>query len=119
MRFERPRLLDRRGHARVDYLTFPLLLLISEGLSGPARTASRSFGVLIALAVTTTRTPLGLLRIVPFRWHGRLELSSVFVQLALPWLAGFAHKKRERNFWLAFSAYNFLVWLRTDWAAPE
>ena len=75
--------------------------------------------LLILLAVTTTRTPLGVVRVVPFRWHGRAELASVAAQLALPWLAGFPADRRARTFFLVLAAYNFLVWRATDWSAPE
>ncbi len=111
----------RRGHALVDYVTAPGLYVLARrvGLSGtPLRWADVFVG-LIALAVTTTRTPLGVVRLVPFSWHGRLELASVGVQLALPWAAGFARDRRARTFFLGFATYNFLVWRATDWAAGE
>ena len=111
----------RRGHAVADYLTAPALYALARraGLSGTPLRAADVFVGLILLAVTTTRTPLGLVRAVPFRWHGRLELASVAAQLALPWLAGFARDRRARTFFLGFAGYNFLVWRATDWAADE
>ncbi|MFC5846863.1 hypothetical protein [Deinococcus petrolearius] len=111
----------RRGHATADYLTAPLLFLLARraGLRGPALTWAGRFAGLILLAVTTTRTPLGLVRVVPFRLHGHAELASVGVQLALPWLAHFAGDRRARRFFLAFAAYNLLIWRATDWEAPE
>ena len=75
----------RRGHALVDYVTAPALYLLSRrwGLSPVPQRWADTFVLLIVLAVTTTRTPLGVVRVVPFRWHGRLELASVVVQLAI------------------------------------
>lgn len=115
------KLWGRRGHALADYVTAPALFVAARaaGLRGrPLRWADR-FVVLILLAVTTTRTPLGAVRDVPFRWHGRAELASVVAQLALPWLAGFAGDRRARGFFLAFAAYNLAVWVATDWTEPE
>ncbi|MFC4425015.1 hypothetical protein [Deinococcus navajonensis] len=111
----------RRGHALVDYVTAPALYLLARrtALSRRPRGWADTFVLLILLAVTTTRTPLGVVRLVPFRWHGRLELASVGVQLALPWLAGFAAERRARQFFLGFAVYNFLVWRATDWSADR
>ncbi|MFC4638420.1 hypothetical protein [Deinococcus hohokamensis] len=111
----------RRGHARVDYVTAPVLYLLARRarLSPVPRRWADIFVGLILLAVTTTRTSLGLVRVVPFRWHGRLELASVAAQLALPWLAGFSGERRARHFFLGFATYNFLVWRATDWSAEE
>ena len=117
-----PKLWGRRGHAVADYVTAPSLYLLARHL-GLQRTALRwvdRFVLLILLAVLTTRTPLGLVRVVPFRLHGQAEQVSVVLQLALPWLAHFAHERRARNFFLVFAAYNFFVWSSTDWeAGPE
>ncbi|GBF06745.1 hypothetical protein DAERI_100108 [Deinococcus aerius] len=115
------RLWGRRGHAAVDYLTAPALFVLARrtGLRGTPLRLADTFAALILLAVTTTRTPLGVVPLVPFRWHGRAELVSVLVQYALPWLAGFSGERRARGFFLGLATYNLLVWWATDWAAPE
>ncbi|WP_019586645.1 hypothetical protein [Deinococcus apachensis] len=115
------KLWGRRGHALVDYLTAPTLCFLARraGLRGTPLRWANTFTALILLAVTTTGTPLGVIRLVPFRWHGRAELASVLVQLALPWLAGFARDRWARTFFLGLAAYNFLVWWATDWEAGE
>ncbi|WP_045233682.1 hypothetical protein [Deinococcus pimensis] len=113
--------LGRRGHALVDWVTAPALLLLARHarLSGPSERWAHVFAGLILLAVSTTRTPLGIVRVVPFRLHGHAEIASVIVQAALPWLAGFSRDTRGRRFFLVFAAYNLLVWLLTDFRAPE
>ena len=115
------KVLSAKGHALVDWWTAPLLALAvrQARLSEPARSSALVFVPLILLAVSTTRTPLGIVRIVPHRVHGRAEFASVLVQLALPWLRGFSRDRRGRNFLLGFAAYNFLVWLSTDWSADD
>ncbi|MFD1733218.1 hypothetical protein ACFSC4_21930 [Deinococcus malanensis] len=102
-------------------MTAPALYLLSRctGLSAAPQRWSDTFVLLILLAVTTTRTPLGVVRVVPFRWHGRLELASVVVQLALPWLCGFSRERRAHHFFVGFAVYNFLVWRATDWSARK
>lgn len=116
-----PKLWGRRGHAAVDYVTAPALYLLARhvGLQGRALRWADRFVLLILLAVLTTRTPLGLIRVVPFWLHGRAEQASVAVQLALPWLAHFSRNPRARTFFLIFAVYNFFVWQATDWNAEE
>ncbi|MBB6097198.1 hypothetical protein HNR42_000612 [Deinobacterium chartae] len=114
------KLLARRGHALVDCCAVLGLALAvpAARLEGPGRCAALAFVPAIALGIVTTRTPLGLLPRVPFRWHGRVEIASIAAQVALPWLAGFADRPRERNFLLGLAAVNLLTWLATDWTAP-
>jgi hypothetical protein len=116
-----PKLWGRRGHAAVDYATAPALYLLARyvGLQGTALRWVDRFVLLILLAVFTTRTPLGLIQVVPFRFHGRAEQASIAVQLALPWTAHFSRDRRARDFFLIFAAYNFLVWQATDWDAED
>jgi hypothetical protein len=111
----RGRVLGRRGHAAVDWF----LCTHAAGLQGTPRRWALGFSALILLAVSTTRTPLGLVRIVPFRLHGHAEITSVIVQAALPWLAGFSGDRRARRFFLIFAAYNLLVWRSTDFQAED
>lgn len=115
------KLWGRRGHAIVDYVTAPTLYLLARrmGLQGTALRWADRFVLLILLAVLTTRTPLGLVRVISFRRHGQAEQASVALQLALPWLTHFSQERRARNFFLTFAAYNFFVWSVTDWEAQE
>lgn len=116
-----PKLWGRRGHAIADYATALTLYLLARriGLQGMALRWADRFVLLILLAVLTTRTPLGLVRVIPFRWHGQAEQVSVALQLALPWLTHFSQERRARNFFLIFAAYNFFVWCVTDWEIQE
>lgn len=113
--------LGRLGHAAVDIFTVPTLLLAARraGLSGAALTWTRIFAGLITTAVSFTRTPLGLVPLVPFRWHGHAEAASVVVQALLPLTPGFRGDRHGQRFFLLFAAYNFLVWLSTDFRADE
>ncbi len=113
--------LGRLGHATVDVITVPLLLLAARraGLSGASATWTRIFAGLITTAVCFTRTPLGLVRLVPFRWHGHAEAASIVVQAVLPFTGGFRGDRHGQRFFLLFAAYNFLVWLSTDFRAAE
>ena len=115
------RLLGPRGHAVVDYLTWPTLLLAARRarLRGSAARWAHAFVLLILSAVLFTRTPVGLVRLVPFRWHGHAEAASVVVQYLLPFTAGFRGDARGKRFFTAFASYNLLVWLLTDFDMKE
>ena len=61
--------------------------------------------------------PLGLVRVVPFPVHGKLELVSGFVFLASPWLFGFADDNpTARNLFIATGLVTLAVFFLTDWA---
>jgi hypothetical protein len=58
-----------------------------------------------------------LKRLLPFRTHGTLELSSGPLFVALPWLTGALKDPRARNYFLAVGGVLVAVYNLTDWAA--
>jgi hypothetical protein len=111
-----------RVHSAIDYgflalnLAGPTLL----GLKGSARGLSYLFGAVQGGLNALTDQPLALSRLIPFRTHGTMELSSMPLFLALPWLTGATKNPKARNYFLAFGALLFTVYNLTDWGAtPE
>ena len=69
--------------------------------------------LLISLA---TDYPLGVMRVIPFPVHGRLELISGLALLAAPFIFGFADANpTARNLFITSGVVFTIVWLLTDW----
>ncbi len=63
-----------------------------------------------------TAFPLGLVKAVPFRIHGMIELAVSIILVLLPWLLGFASVPSARSFYVAAGIVVFIVWSMTDYA---
>jgi hypothetical protein len=57
---------------------------------------------------------LALKRLVPFRTHGTIELSSGPLFVALPWLTGALEDPKARAYFLALGALLVTVYNLTD-----
>lgn len=111
-----------RAHGAIDYgfLAANLLAPSILGLKGSARTLSYLFGGTQGALNALTDHPLALKRLVPFRTHGTVELSSGPLFVLLPWLTGALQVPRARNYFLALGAVLVTVYNLTDWDAdPE
>jgi hypothetical protein len=109
-------------HGAIDYGLLALNLAGPTLLDqkGSARGLSYLFGAVQGGLNAFTDQPLALSRLVPFRTHGTMELSSMPLFLALPWLTGATKNPTARNYFLALGALLFTVYNLTDWdAAPE
>jgi hypothetical protein len=119
MQLTRP--ITPRRHAAIDYgfllvgLAVPTLL----GLNGAARVLFAA----LALGQTTlnafTDHSLALKRLVPFKLHGRIELSNVPVYFGLPFLVGAIDGARALAFYLVTGATLLSVFFLTDWNARD
>ena len=108
------------AHGAIDYgllglnLSAPSLL----GLNGAARALAYLFGGAQGGLNAVTDQPLALRRIVPFRTHGTIELSSgplfVALPLALPWLTGALKEPEARTYFLILGAVLVAVYGLTE-----
>ena len=111
------KIISLRIHGVLDWLTvgmlaaYPKLLAIS-GL--PAQVLYGLAGVALVVAVTS-KTPAGLIKVLPMRVHAAIELALSPVLPALPWLLGFEDQLVARYLFIALGAALFLVWLLTDY----
>ena len=110
-------------HGAIDYGFFAANPLAPGllGLKGSARTLSYLFGGIQGGLNALTNQPLALRRLVPFRVHGTIELSSAPLFVLLPWLTGaLKEEAKSRRYFLALGAVLVTVYNLTDWEAmPE
>jgi hypothetical protein len=107
------RIIPRPLHAATDYL-FAAALAASPSVVGfeeekEAALATRVLAGSTVVASLLTRYELGVVRVLPFNWHLRLDFLSAIPTLAAPWLLGFSNNKRARNTFLAFGIFEIIA----------
>ncbi len=107
------------SHGLLDYATVLATAAAPRLFAFPPKAARLSHALSAAYLglSATTNYPLALMRLVPFRTHGRIEFASGFALPLLPWIVGFARHRAARNFLVALSVITFAVWSLTDWDA--
>jgi accessory gene regulator protein AgrB len=116
------KVLTPRTHGILDYVTVIAFLLAPTlfDVSGLPVTISYLLAVVHLVLTIITAFPLGLIKAVPFRLHGMIELTVSIILVLLPWLLGFASIPAARNFYVATGIVIFIVWLITDYtSAPS
>lgn len=116
------KLVSPRVHGVLDYLFAALFLLAPAWLDFATRTGRISafvIGGTILILSLLTRYPLGVLRVVPFPVHGRIEFVASLALIALPWLGRFQDAIVARNFFVGTGVVLFGLWLVTDYKAAE
>ncbi len=111
------KILNATSHGVVDYAVVLFLLLspMLFGLMGMAATFTYALGIVHLVLTITTRFPLGLIRIVPFKIHGIVELVVAVALVGVAFWFGSAGDALARTFYLCFAAAVFLTWLVTDY----
>lgn len=106
-------------HGAIDYSSVGLMLAAPKllGLTGRASSLSLFFGATYAVVSALTDYKLAIKRIIPFRAHGLIEISSVPLLVALPLLLGAWKQAKARNFFLVLAATVVSVYSLTDWDA--
>ena len=108
-------------HGVLDYFTCALFAAAPSlfGFTGTYATVCYILAGGYLLISLLTNMPLGILKVLPFWLHGRLELVSGFVFIISPWLFGFAENGVARNFFVAMGAVFLVVFLCTQWRTQE
>jgi hypothetical protein len=105
-------------HGVLDYMTCALFAAAPSifGFTGTYATVCYLLAGGYLVVSLLTRMPLGLLKVIPFWLHGKLELVSGPVFIASPWLFGFAHdNEMARNFFVAMGVVFLIVYMLTQW----
>ncbi|MGA9639601.1 hypothetical protein [Flavobacterium sp.] len=109
--------LNSKMHGIIDY-GIVLFLLVSPSLFLlPKITAivTNVLAVIHLLLTVTTKFELGLLKIIPFKIHGQIELIVSIVLIGVAFYLGNLEGDLSRNFYLSLAIAVFLTWLITDY----
>jgi hypothetical protein len=106
-------IIPRPVHAALDYI-YGVKALAAPKVMGfedddKARLTSTIMGVGAIMSALMTRHEGGLLKLVPFNTHLKLDVGSAILSLASPWLLGFADNPRARNTVIALAVLELVV----------
>jgi hypothetical protein len=104
-------------HGVLDYFTCGFFLLAPSlfDLTGtPAYVCYVLAGGYLVISLLTSM-PLGVLKVIPFWLHGRLEMVSGLVFLASPWIFNFSQNGTLRNLFMGAGVVFLIVFMLTQW----
>lgn len=109
--------LNSRTHGAIDYLVVLFLLLSPTlfGMNEITATFTYVLAVIHLLLTITTKFEFGLIKIIPFKIHGIIELIVAIALIAVAFYLGNLEGETSRNFYLAFGVVVFITWLITDY----
>lgn len=115
------KILNAKVHGYLDYfvvlvfLAAPTLLQLSMV---PAVISYSLAGIHLALTLLTN-FPLGVLKVIPLKWHGIIELIVGPVLIALPFVLGFGSEPAAQYFYIVNGFVILVVWILTDYGSPK
>lgn len=115
-----PRVIDRRTHAVLDYLTTGYFLCLAGYFWGrhPRASATAMVNAIMVLETAMfTDYPGALKRVIPFETHGKIDVVQAVLAAGMPALLGFGRDPEAAPFQL--QAVNEMgVVSATDWESP-
>ncbi|HEX5632489.1 MAG TPA: hypothetical protein VFX50_04645 [Gemmatimonadales bacterium] len=111
------KLIHRRGHGLLDYVTMAAVALAPRFLPMPprARRVARGLAAGYTAMSALTDGPLAVRRTLPWRAHGAVDKLLGAALPALPWLLGVSRNRNARNLFLGLAAVSLVVTALTDW----
>jgi hypothetical protein len=115
------KVLSPRIHGFLDYAVVSLFALAPTlfGFGGVAATLAYVVAAIHLTLTLATAFPMGVIKAIPFKVHGVLEVAALLGIGAAPWLFGFADDTTPRNFYLAAAALIGGVVLLTNYHTTE
>lgn len=112
MKFIKPDL-----HGIIDYVVVIFLWLSPTLFELSNYVSMLTYGLgCVHLALTAlTDFKYGLIKIIPFRLHGWIELVVSITLIGAPWLLGFSEMPVDRFFYVGFGSAVFVTWAVTDY----
>src|SRR5271154_4513649 len=113
--------LNSKSHGAIDYAVV-LFLWLSPTLFGlPKITSTFTYilGAIHLILTITTNFELGLIKIIPFKVHGIIELIVSIALLAAAFYLGSLEGDLSRNFYIGCAIAVFLTWLITDYKSSN
>jgi len=115
------KVLSPRIHGVIDYISVVALALAPTlfGLQGISAMLAYALAAVHLIMTVLTAFPLGLIRLIPLKLHGLVEIIVGVSLVALPWaLAGVLDFGNVgRIFYSGFGGVLIAVWLATDYVA--
>jgi len=112
------KLINAKAHGVLDYLVV-LLFLAAPSLfhlsAVPAAISYSLAGIHLALTLLTD-FPLGLVKVIPLKWHGVIELIVAPCLVALPFVLSLTAEPAALYFYAANGVVLFIVWCLTDYS---
>ncbi len=113
--------LNSKIHGVIDYVVV-LFLLASPPLFGLPEITSMftyALGRIHLLLTIATKFELGIIKLIPFKLHGIIELIVSLALIAVAFYLGNLEGEVSRNFYLGFGIAVFLTWLITDYKSSS
>ena len=114
------KLLNSKTHSAIDYLVVVFLWLSPRlfNLSYPISTMTYLLGAVHLALTVFTNFHFGLIKIIPVRWHGWVELVVAIVLIPSPlWLGGYVMSENliDKYFFSGFGVAVLITWAVTDY----
>lgn len=109
--------LNLKLHGIIDYLVVLFLWLSPTIFDLPQVTSifTYALGGVHLVLTATTNFELGIIKIVPVKVHGMIELIVSIVLLGVAFYLNNLEGELSRNFYIAFAIAVFLTWVITDY----
>ncbi|HEX8834336.1 MAG TPA: hypothetical protein VF719_09045 [Abditibacteriaceae bacterium] len=106
-------IIPRPVHAVLDY-GYAIKALAAPWLFGfadepAAKVASEVAGAVTLVSTLATRHEGGVVKMLPFNTHLKMDAIHAVVTAASPWVFGFAHNTRARNVFLGLALLEVVV----------
>lgn len=104
-------------HGIIDYLVVAFLWLAPSIFNLPEITSTFTYilgGVHLTLTILTN-FEMGVIKIIPLKIHGWIELIVSVTLIIVAFLLGKEEGTLARNFYIGFAIAVFLTWLITDY----
>jgi hypothetical protein len=111
--------LSPKLHGVLDYVVVAVFALAPSllHLSRVPALLSWTLAVVHLLVTVITAFPCGLVKLLPLKIHGWIELAVAPTLVAVPWVLGFAADATARGFYVAAGVVIFATWCLTDYKA--
>lgn len=109
--------LTSKIHGIIDYAVVLFLWLSPTLFHLPEFTALFTYvlGGIHLILTLTTKFEMGLIKLIPFKLHGWIELVVSIVLIGFAFYLGDREGALARNFYLVFGAAVFVTWAITDY----
>ncbi|HEX8550677.1 MAG TPA: hypothetical protein VF681_03890 [Abditibacteriaceae bacterium] len=107
------KIISRPFHAVLDYI-YGAAALAAPKIAGfedqeNARALSVAAGVGTLVSAVSTKHEGGIVKLLPFNTHLKVDTATGLFYLAAPWLMGFAENRRARNTFLGLGLLSLAV----------